>query len=68
MLARCLQAANDDPARAFAMYENTRFERCARIQRESHANEWTRSSMDHSWVYGYDCFTVPLGDAAPKPA
>lgn len=68
VLARSLEYANDDFARAFALYENARFERCARIQRESHANEWTRTSMDHSWVYGYDSFSVPLGDAAPQPA
>lgn len=61
VLLRCLQSANDDLRRAFALYEDTRFERCARIQRESHRNEWTKTGMDHSWVYGYDCFSTPLG-------
>jgi salicylate hydroxylase/6-hydroxynicotinate 3-monooxygenase len=63
ILARCLEAMDQDLTRAFAVYEATRFERCSRIQRESHRNEWTKSGMDHSWVYGYDCFTTPLLDA-----
>jgi 6-hydroxynicotinate 3-monooxygenase len=61
VLMRCLEAANQDLRRAFELYEDTRFERCARIQRESHKNEWTKTGMDHSWVYGYDCFSTPLG-------
>ena len=68
VLARALVRANDDLPRAFAIYEASRFERCARIQRDSHANQWTRTSMDHSWVYGYDCFSVPLADPAPQSA
>jgi 6-hydroxynicotinate 3-monooxygenase len=63
ILARCLEAMNQDVARGFEVYEATRFERCARIQRESHKNEWTKTGMDHSWVYGYDCFTTPLLDS-----
>jgi 6-hydroxynicotinate 3-monooxygenase len=59
ILARCLQA-NGNLGAAFESYEATRFERCSRIQRESHRNEWTRTGMDHSWVYGYDCFTTAL--------
>ncbi|MFN0299951.1 MAG: FAD-dependent monooxygenase [Burkholderiales bacterium] len=62
VLARCLQAAGDGRLEdAFRLYESTRAERTARIQRESHQNEWTKTSMDHSWVYGYDAFAVPLG-------
>lgn len=68
VLSRCLQAMNDDIEAAFAVYEETRFERCARIQRESHRNEWTKTGMDHSWVYGYDCFTVPLARPAVHEA
>lgn len=60
ILARCLEAANDDLRRAFEVYEESRFARCSRIQHESHLNQWTKTSMDHSWVYGYDCFKVPL--------
>jgi 6-hydroxynicotinate 3-monooxygenase len=65
VLARCLESANHDLRRAFEVYEATRFERCSRIQRESHRNEWTRTGMDHSWVYGYDSFTTPLHGIAP---
>jgi 2-polyprenyl-6-methoxyphenol hydroxylase-like FAD-dependent oxidoreductase len=61
VLARCLESTNQDLRRAFQLYEDTRFERCTRIQRESHRNEWTKTGMDHSWVYGYDCLTTPLG-------
>jgi salicylate hydroxylase len=64
VLARCLESANHDLRRAFEVYEATRFERCSRIQRESHKNEWTKTGMDHSWVYGYDSFTTPLDSMA----
>jgi 6-hydroxynicotinate 3-monooxygenase len=62
VLQRSLDAAaGGGLASAFQLYQDSRLDRTARIQRESHANEWTKTGMDHSWVYGYDAFTVPLG-------
>lgn len=60
VLVRCIQENERDLTRAFAQYELNRHERTARIQFESHENRWTKSSMDHKWVYGYDAMTVPL--------
>lgn len=64
VLVRCIQENEHDLERAFAKYERNRRERTARIQFESHENRWTKSSMDHKWVYGYDAMTVPLQDLA----
>src|SRR5690606_150224 len=60
VLFRCVNEAAGDWGAAFARYEEARFERTARIQRESHENEWTRTGMDAGWLYGYDAFSVPL--------
>jgi len=61
VLSRCIQEAEGQPLEpAFMRYCNARFERTARIQRESHINEWTKHGMDSDWVYGYDAFTVQL--------
>ncbi len=61
VLARCIQEAEGgDLETAFDRYFRARFERTARIQRESHSNEWTKKGMDSDWVYGYDAFTVAL--------
>lgn len=68
VLSRSLEAANNDLRRAFAIYEEARFERCSTIQHESHKNEWTKTGMDHAWLYGYDCMTVPLPDPARHEA
>jgi 6-hydroxynicotinate 3-monooxygenase len=64
VLARCVQESEQNLERAFAIYEKNRRERTARIQFESHENRWTKSSMDHKWVYGYDAMTVSLQDPA----
>lgn len=62
VLVRCIQQSEQDLERAFAKYEHNRRERTARIQFESHENRWTKSSMDHKWVYGYDAMKAPLQD------
>ena len=62
VLARCVQENEQDLERAFAVYQHNRRERTSRIQYESHENRWTKASMDHKWVYGYDAMTVPLQD------
>jgi|SRR5665213_544462 len=60
-LVRCFKnAPNHDHKAAFKKYEVNRFERTARVQRESHNNEWIRYSMDHQWLFGYDVMTAPL--------
>jgi 6-hydroxynicotinate 3-monooxygenase len=67
ILARCMEST-PELEKAFQLFEATRFDRTARIQRESHKNEWTRTGMDHSWVYGYDVYSAPLGVPQPQPA
>ncbi|VCU68260.1 6-hydroxynicotinate 3-monooxygenase precursor [Pigmentiphaga humi] len=59
VLARCIDEF-PDPGVAFQRYESARYARTARIQRDSHANEWTKKDMDADWVYGYDAMTVAL--------
>lgn len=61
VLARCFQSMQPHKYQdAFRRYEHARFDRTARIQRESHNNQWTKSGMDSDWVYGYDAFTTEL--------
>jgi salicylate hydroxylase/6-hydroxynicotinate 3-monooxygenase len=59
MIARCLDAS-DDAAEAFHRYEAARLDRTARIQLTSRQNNWGKSQVDPSWVYGYDVFETPL--------
>jgi 6-hydroxynicotinate 3-monooxygenase len=66
MLVRCIEArAGQDPTEAFRLYAAQRFERTARVQRESSLNLWLRYPMDPSWVLSYDPFTIPL--VTPPP-
>jgi 6-hydroxynicotinate 3-monooxygenase len=69
VLVRCMESADgSNLEKAFQLYEDARFDRTARIQNESHRNEWGKSGIDHQWVYGYDALTVPLGaDAVQIP-
>jgi len=64
VLARCLAAAgNDDIEGAFRRYEATRKPRTSRIQAISSANTWMSGGDDDtSWLYGYDAWSVPLGE------
>ncbi|MEJ0068493.1 MAG: hypothetical protein WDO24_06940 [Pseudomonadota bacterium] len=65
MLVRCLDRCGaDDPAAGFKLYEAQRFERTARVQRESNLNLWLRYPMDPSWVLSYD----PVHDSAGRAA
>jgi 6-hydroxynicotinate 3-monooxygenase len=63
ILARCIDAAADDFEEAFALYEANRFERTAKVQKESELNTWMRYDTDPSWVFGYDALAVPLTPA-----
>jgi len=63
ILARCIEAREDDAPAAFRLYEATRIGRTSRVQRESHVNTWLRDPADPAWVYGYDVLNVPLGAA-----
>jgi 6-hydroxynicotinate 3-monooxygenase len=65
MLTRCLEATSEYQA-AVQLYARMRIERTARVQKESHDNEWIRYSMDHEWLFGHDVLTVPLIDVAPN--
>ena len=54
VLARCLIGCAGSPAAAFARYQAARFERTARVQRESRENNWLRYPMDPGWLFGFD--------------
>ena len=62
VLVRCIEADGDDVATAFRRCETVRKERTARIQRTSAMNTWMRQPTDPDWVYGYDAWSVPLGE------
>jgi 2-polyprenyl-6-methoxyphenol hydroxylase-like FAD-dependent oxidoreductase len=67
-LVRCLETASDgEPQAQFQRYATTRLSRTSRVQAESAKNEWMRSKMDHSWLYGYDVLTAPLADTPSGP-
>jgi 6-hydroxynicotinate 3-monooxygenase len=68
VLVRCIEEDHGDLPHAFAKYEHNRHARTARIQRESHQNEWAKTKMDPQWVYGYDPMTVRLEEPAASPA
>ncbi len=61
MLVRCLQETGPaDYQAAFRLYEASRSERAARVQKVSKANTWLRYGEDPSWCFGYDVFEAPL--------
>jgi 6-hydroxynicotinate 3-monooxygenase len=61
VLSRCIEEADEAPLDlVFKRYLSARYERTARIQRESHEHEFARTSLDVDWLYGYDAFDVPL--------
>lgn len=66
VLARCLEnVEGDDIEAAFKTYEAHRKPRTSRIQAISSANTWMQNKgQDTSWLYGYDAWNAPLGDAA----
>ena len=64
VLSRCLrETGGADIERAFKLYESLRRERTADVQRVSHSNTWLHRSGNTDWVFGYDAWTVPLGEA-----
>lgn len=68
MLVRCIGVVGDDqPERAFQLYEANRAPRTRAVQLESQKGDWQRYGMDHKWVLGYDAFTAPLVEPQPKP-
>jgi len=66
VLVRCLEAAGNDPARAFPLYRDTRIARTSKVQQVSHDNTWMHLPHDVGWVFGYNAMTVPLGQAVPE--
>jgi len=64
VLTRCFEEVNGgDLPYAFQLYEATRKPRASRIQTTSSANTWLRGDTDPTWVYGYNAWTVPLGES-----
>ncbi len=62
VLSRTLDGvgAGADVPEALGVYEATRIERTARIQRESSNNEWMKGQGNADWLYGYDAWNTPL--------
>jgi 6-hydroxynicotinate 3-monooxygenase len=68
VLSRCLNGVDrDGVAEAFRRFEATRKPRTSRVQLSSRTNTWLRDPMDTDWVYGYDAWSAPLGDATQNP-
>lgn len=64
VLMRCLEGVHADGLQqAFALYEATRKPRASAIQTNSSTNTWLLGATDPGWVYGYDAWTAPLGEA-----
>ena len=60
VLARCIGLGDGDFSATFSRYESARHERTARMQRTARANEWMKTQVDATWVYGYDAWTTPI--------
>lgn len=64
VLMRCLEGVQAGGLQqAFALYEATRKPRASAIQTNSSTNTWLLGATDPGWVYGYDAWTAPLGEA-----
>jgi len=48
-----------------AIAGGARRDRTAAVQRGSLANDWLKQGGNADWVYGYNAWTAPLGEAAP---
>jgi salicylate hydroxylase len=65
VLARHLEGVPmSDVAAALERYQTARQARTARIQLGSRGNNWLREGGNADWVYGYDAWSVPLGEPA----
>lgn len=64
LLARALDTRSDDIPAALRLYEDSRRDRTAAVQRGSLANDWLKQGGNADWVYGYDAWAAPLGAAA----
>lgn len=60
VLARCMNAEAGNLSEAFALYERTRRERAAKVQRISNQNTFLKYEEDPSWCFGYNATTAPL--------
>lgn len=65
VLARALDTQPDDIPAALRLYEDSRRDRTAAVQRGSLANDWLKQGGNADWVYGYDAWATPLGEPAP---
>jgi salicylate hydroxylase len=65
LLARALDERADDVPAALRLYEDSRRDRTAAVQRGSLANDWLKQGGNADWVYGYDAWATPLGEPAP---
>jgi 6-hydroxynicotinate 3-monooxygenase len=60
VLARCIRAEPGNTKTAFSMYEATRQDRAAKVQRISNANTFLKYEEDPTWCFGYNAMTTPL--------
>lgn len=69
VLARCLA----DPSftsveAALQAFQDSRLARTSQIQIGSRGNNWLKAGSNADWVYAYDAWGVPLGEAAGQAA
>ncbi|NBF13203.1 FAD-dependent monooxygenase [Pseudomonas sp. Fl4BN1] len=66
VLARYLQDLDGPASVASALqaYQQARLERTSQIQIGSRGNQWLKDGGNADWVYGYDAWAVPIGQAA----
>jgi salicylate hydroxylase/6-hydroxynicotinate 3-monooxygenase len=68
ILARCLSEFTDIRI-SLEKYEAHRKPRTSRIQAISSANTWMKTQESNpDWLYGYDAWSVPLGDSGTAHA
>ncbi|SMH38295.1 FAD-dependent monooxygenase [Maritimibacter sp. HL-12] len=64
LLARALDDRPDDVPVALRLYEDSRRDRTAAVQRGSLANDWLKQGGNADWVYGYNAWATSLGAPA----
>lgn len=68
VLGRALGTADrNNVSHALKIYEDSRRDRTAAVQRGSLANDWLKEGGNADWVYGYHAWSAKLGEKAPMP-
>ena len=69
VLARCLaEPSFASVEAALQAFQDSRLARTSQIQIGSRGNNWLKAGSNADWVYAYDAWGVPLGEAAGQAA